>query len=269
MSIKESLEKSPIWFIIRVAGSAFFIGLSVTLAAMQVLTQDQAGKSGNLWEKIMQFPIWVLVLLFVIGLLLGISIGIGAMYIIRQHQTKNQSTETYIEVSKQPEPKVEIDRGNLQQDTKSEKLAKNQENVEKKPIEYGSIFRSGDPIPIGFEHIKIGMRLSVLQSIFPNGYIDDVIPRFYKIDINDNPNINRITCRVKYDDENQNDGTLTELDFRFKNSADREYVIKHASSAFGSENAISKLQGKALEWKNVGGFHVEITQDVYCVGRAK
>jgi hypothetical protein len=268
MSIKESLEKSPIWFIVRVGVSAFFIGVSVTLAAMQVLTQDQARNSGNLWEKIMQFPIWVLVLLFVIGLLLGISIGIGAMHIIRQHQTKNQSAETYMEVSKQTEPKVEIDRGSIQ-DTKSKQPAKDQEKVEKKPIEYGSIFRSGDPMPIGFEHIKVGMRLSVLQSVFPNGYIDNITPSLYKIDINDNPNIERVRCWIRYEDENQNDGTIRDLNFCFKNSAAREYVTKHALSAFGSENAISKLQGKVLEWKNVGGFHVEIKQDTYDIGCAK
>jgi hypothetical protein len=266
MSIKESLEKSPVWFIINIVVSTFIAGVLVTLAAMQVLVQDQTRNSGNLWEKIMQFPIWVSVLLFIIGLLVGIFIGIGAMHVIRQHQTKNQSTETYIEVSKQPEPKVEIDRGSIQ-DTKTEQSAKDQEKVEKKPIEYGSIFRSGDPIPIGFEHIKIGMRLSVFQSIFPNGHFD--FSTFYKIDIIDNLNIKGIRCIIKYDNENQNDGTITEIDFYFKNSVAREYVIKQALSAFGSENTISKLQGKVLEWKNVGGFHVEIKQDTYEVGRAR
>ena len=193
MNLKERLEQSPVWIMIVIATGAFVFGVTVTIGIIKILFQDQSKKISTM-EKLGQFPIWTMIIIFAVGFI----VGIGIMIIIQQYKLRKQSAEAYIEI----ETDIEDD----------EKLTVIEDD--KKLIEYSPVFRSGDPIPIGFEHIKIGMRLSILQSLFSKGRIMGY--DYYWIDIEDNPIIKNIMCRIKYDDENMNDGTITKLIFFFK-----------------------------------------------------
>ena len=193
MNLKEILEQSPVWVMIVITTGAFVVGVTITIGIIKILFQDQSKKISTM-EKLEQFPIWTMIIIFAVGFI----VGIGIMIIIQQYKLRKQSAEAYIEI----ETDIEDD----------EKLTVIEDD--KKLIEYSPVFRSGDPIPIGFEHIKIGMRLSILQSLFSKGRIMGY--DYYWIDIEDNPIIKNIMCRIKYDDENMNDGTITKLIFFFK-----------------------------------------------------
>ena len=210
----------------------------------------------NLKERLEQSSAWVLMSYVTGAFIMGILVTLGFMQVLHQDQPKKQVAEFSIESGKQPETGQFLQRLKIEMDKSSIS-----ENTENKPIEYGDIFRPGDPIPIDFEQLKVGMRLSVLQSILPDGRL---LTWCYIVDIKNNPVIYLIRCYVDYDDDKMIDGTINRFEF-WINSEARGYLTKQALSKFGAEKANSKLQGKILEWKNVKGFHVEIGDDGYIV----
>jgi len=147
----------------------------------------------KLKERLEQSSTWVLMSYVTGAFIMGILVTLGFMQVLHQDQPKKQVAEFSIESGKQPETKIEMDKSNIS------------ENTENKPIEYGDIFRPGDPIPIDFEQLKVGMRLSVLQSILPDGRL---LTWCYIVDIKNNPVIYLIRCYVDYDDDKMIDGTI-------------------------------------------------------------
>ena len=242
MSLKEILEQSPVWVMIVIATGAFFVGVTVTIGIIKILFQDQSKKISTM-ENLKRFPVWAIIFIFVFGFIAGV----GVMRILDRDQ---------------PETKIEMGKSSISENTDNK-----QTTTENRSMKNSDLFRFGNPIPKGFEQLKIGMRSSILKSVFPRGEFSGYY--WYVTDIEDNPIIKRIMCNIEYNDENMNDGIVIELVFHLKNSTAHKYIVEQALSAFGSENAISKMQGNILEWKNVEGFNVDIDQDAYRVERAK
>jgi len=207
----------------------------------------------NLKERLEQSSAWVLMSYVAGAFIMGILVTIGFMQVLHQDQPKKQVAEFSIESGKQSETKIEMDKSSIS------------ENTENNPIKYGAVFKSGDPIPIGFEQIKIGMRLSVLQSIFPDGEMKE---DWYIIRTKGNPIIGGVWCYVRYDDDNMNDGNIYRLAFSIQDSTVRGYLIKRALSEFGTDKAISKMQGRILEWNSVKGFDVKIEELYYYINES-
>jgi hypothetical protein len=140
----------------------------------------------SLKEKLEQSSAWVLMSYVAGAFIVGVLVTLGFMQVLHQDQPKKQVAEFSIESGKQPETKIEMDKSSIS------------ENTENNPIKYDPVFKSGDPIPIGFEQIKIGMRLSILRSIFPAGHF---YGNSYSVGgIKDNPVINPTLSRCYAED---------------------------------------------------------------------
>ncbi len=187
----------------------------------------------NLKEKLEHSIVWIVISIAVAAF----SAGMGIMHTIYQAREKGDKPTSVIDKSK----------------------IKEEENIPINPAEYGEVFKPGEPYPIGFEQIKIGTRFSILKSLYPNGELN--FGSQYRFSVNHGP-FDIIYYYINYD-ERINDGIIYNLAFNFRGSSVREYIIKCALAAFGSEKLITKYQGEILEWKNIKGVEVRIDKDEY------
>ncbi|MEK7396800.1 MAG: hypothetical protein AAB116_07665 [Candidatus Poribacteria bacterium] len=262
MSLKEKLEQSPVWIMITIAVGGFIFGVTSTMGIIKIIFQDQSNKTSTI-EKLSQIPAWAMI----ITLSIGFVIGVGVMLIYQQHQNKMQISKSYEKPLQFSAFMIVILFIGFAIGFAVMPIHQRYKQISQSHYKGNiKIFNTGNPIPLGFEQIKIEMRLSVLQSIFPEG---SFFTNSYIVNIKDNPIIHAIICDIKYDDEKMNDGTITKLTYLLNGSAAREYLIEQALSAFGPENAMSKQRGNILEWKNVEGFHINIDRDSYYVESAK
>ncbi len=129
--------------------------------------------------------------------------------------------------------------------------------TEPQDVKYGDVFRKGDFYPIGFDKAGIGTPVSVLQTVYPSGFLT---LSSYDVSLSTGPFSEVSFCH----DRTGIDPKVNEVKFSFRNVKARDHVRSQAFSAFGSMQAVSSAKGKIITWK-MKGIHAEIQDSHYGV----
>ena len=116
------------------------------------------------------------------------------------------------------------------------------------------IFKRGSPYPLGYDAVRIGDRLSKFKSQYPES-------TDFSAPIKDGP----FDWALFHHSSDSYDPNIHSITFHLRDSNAADTVRKQALSTFAPAKADQKDLGKILEWKNIGGASVKLTNDYYIV----
>ena len=129
-----------------------------------------------------------------------------------------------------------------------------------------SVLVEGNPYPIGFESAKLGTKLTVLLSLFPssnNKLSADLLSSTFSVEIPKGM-FERV---VYYLGDTDGDPEVRQVTFRFRNEKTAELVRSAALKCFGTVGVKTKTLGSIMEWSDVKGSRVNISDGTYSILR--